>query len=704
MSYQVKYTETTNPSKPPLTVQDQTVNIDTDLRFPGKNYPGYGPIIAENFLHLLENFAKNAAPENPVQGQLWYDNSPGVNLLKVYDGTEWSAAGSVKKATTAPSVGIVGDLWVNTDTQQLYVYSGSNWLLIGPQYSTGAKTGPDVEIIVDINNVDHIVFSFYANNYRLAILSKESFTPKLSIPGFASIGQGLNISTVDETSTTSPIKIWGIASRADSLVINGSAIPSTSFLRNDIASISNAPLSIRANGGLTVGSDLSFNISTDTNLTNLVSKNSGSSIDFTLTSSGNPVTVLHLDATSKVGVNTQTPQEALDVVGNIATDGDITAAGVITADQIIVNSSAEINGDVSTKGQIVVSYLQDDTPSAYTVILPGPLASADADVDAIYNIGSAQRRFNQIYAQEFVGSFNGSFTGSLSGSITGSAAKLASPTTFRLIGDVSSDDISFDGQTPQPGHAPGLIEFTTAISQNLITSRTLATTSLSADQLLVYRSGTDSGLKRISKSTFISNIPTVPVGAIMPYAGTVLPSGYLLCDGGEVKIADYPDLFSVIGYTYKKIGLIGKNTFALPDLRGRFPLGRDDMDNATTVPDKDDPTLSIDAGGGSANRVTSTSADNIGDGAGAEQITVDVTNLPEHKHTLQSAAGKQYFAGGSPTGAADSGTTSNYGIAPSATGYGLPNSGGVDSSILGNPISTMNPYLTINYIIFTGVL
>jgi microcystin-dependent protein len=701
MSYQVKYTETTNPSKPPITVQDQTVNVDTDLSFPGKNYPGYGPVIAENFLHLLENFAKNSAPQNPVQGQLWYDNSAGVNLLKVYDGTEWSAAGSVKKATTAPSIGIVGDLWVNTDTQQLYVYSGSNWLLIGPQYSTGSKTGPDVEIIVDISNVDHIVFSFYANNNRLAILSKESFTPKLSIPGFSSIGQGLNISTVDETSLTAPTKFWGVASKADSLVINGAAVAATNFLRNDIASISNAPLSIRSNGGITVGSDLSFTINTDTGLTTLLSKNSGSSIDFTLTASAQPVTVLHIDATSKIGVNTRTPQEALDVVGNIVTDGNITADGVLTVDQLITNSTATFNSNIATKGQIVVSYLDiDDNPTTFPVILPGPSNAADA----VYDIGSSARRFRNIYAQSFVGAFNGAFTGSLSGSITGSAAKLASPTTFRLVGDVSSDDISFDGQTPQPGQPPGQIEFTTAISQNIITNRTLTTESLSADQLLIYRSGTDSGLKRITKQTFISNIPTVPIGVIMPFAGTTLPLGYLLCDGGEVKIADYPNLFSVIGYAYKRIGLVGKNTFALPDLRGRFPLGRDDMDNATTVPDKDDPTLNVDAGGGSANRVTSTSADTIGDGAGAEQVLVGITNLPEHKHTLQSTSGQQYFAGGAPTGSADSGTTANFGISAGATGYGLPNSGGVDSPIKGNPINSMNPYLTINYIIFTGVL
>lgn len=703
MSYKVQHTETTNPSKPPITVEDQTLNTDTSVTLVGKNYPGYSKYIGENFLHLLENFAKNTPPAVPVEGQLWYDNSPDVNLLKVYDGTQWTAAGSVKKSPTAPSTGIVGDLWVNTNTQQLHVYSGSNWLLIGPQYSSGAKTGPDVETIVDINNVEHSVMTFFANNYRLAILSKEAFTPKLLITGFESIGQGLNLSTVDIASTSAPIKFWGTASKADSLVINNVAVASTNFLRTDVSSISNATIGVRANGGLTVGSDLSFNVGTDTasNSAVLYSKASGGNLDIRLTASnGNITNVIRVDSTNRVGINNTAPQEALDVTGNALVSGDVTVGGTTTTDVLDVTNNSTFNGNITTFGQTLVNYLDiDGNPTTAAVLLP-----ATDTADALYDIGSVTRRFRNIYAQEFVGSFNGSFTGSLAGSITGSAAKLSSPTTFQLLGDVSSDAVAFDGQTPQTGYPPGVIKFTTTINQNLITSKDLATDSLSADQLLVYRSGTGSGLKRMSKQTFVSTIPTVPIGAIMPFAGTSLPAGYLLCDGGEVKIADYTELFGVIGYTYKPTGLIGKNTFALPDLRGRFPLGRDNMDNGTTVPDKDDPTILLDAGGGSANRATATAADILGNGSGQEELSIGVNNLPDHKHTLQSDSQRQYYAGGSPSGTADPGTLPGLGVSAGATGYGLPNSGGVDSARHGDAINVMNPYLTINYIIFTGVL
>ena len=55
---------------------------------------------------------------------------------------------------------------------------------------------------------------------------------------------------------------------------------------------------------------------------------------------------------------------------------------------------------------------------------------------------------------------------------------------------------------------------------------------------------------------------------IFPWAAT--PQGWLPCDGRELTIADHQQLYSVIGTTY---GGDGQTTFALPDLRGRVPLG-----------------------------------------------------------------------------------------------------------------------------------
>ena len=54
-----------------------TVDTNTSLSLLGKNYSGYGQIIASNFVYLVENFAKTSAPSSPLKGQLWYDTTQG---------------------------------------------------------------------------------------------------------------------------------------------------------------------------------------------------------------------------------------------------------------------------------------------------------------------------------------------------------------------------------------------------------------------------------------------------------------------------------------------------------------------------------------------------------------------------------------------------------------------------------------------------
>lgn len=65
----------------------------------------------------------------------------------------------------------------------------------------------------------------------------------------------------------------------------------------------------------------------------------------------------------------------------------------------------------------------------------------------------------------------------------------------------------------------------------------------------------------------------LPVGAVIDYAGTNAPTGWLLCFGQSLPRATYPDLFAAIGTAY---GGVGQN-FNLPDCRGRVVAARDDM-------------------------------------------------------------------------------------------------------------------------------
>jgi len=78
-------------------------------------------------------------------------------------------------------------------------------------------------------------------------------------------------------------------------------------------------------------------------------------------------------------------------------------------------------------------------------------------------------------------------------------------------------------------------------------------------------------LDGVELSTLLDQL--VPVGTVVPFAGTTIPEGWLLCDGAEVSRTDYADLYAAIGVVHGGGDLV--STFHLPDLRGRFVRGAD---------------------------------------------------------------------------------------------------------------------------------
>lgn len=111
----------------------------------------------------------------------------------------------------------------------------------------------------------------------------------------------------------------------------------------------------------------------------------------------------------------------------------------------------------------------------------------------------------------------------------------------------------------------------------------------------------------------------MPTATILPYAGSTAPTGYLVCAGQSVLVADYGDLYGVIGFTYGGSGA----SFNLPDLRGRVIAGQDDM------------------GGTSADVLTDAQADQLGGTLGAEDhtLTSAESGMPAHSHTVDDVGG-----------------------------------------------------------------
>jgi microcystin-dependent protein len=67
----------------------------------------------------------------------------------------------------------------------------------------------------------------------------------------------------------------------------------------------------------------------------------------------------------------------------------------------------------------------------------------------------------------------------------------------------------------------------------------------------------------------------VPTGAVMPFAGSAAPAGWVLCDGSAISRTTFSALFIAISTTYGAGN--GSTTFNVPDLRGRAVFGKDNM-------------------------------------------------------------------------------------------------------------------------------
>lgn len=147
------------------------------------------------------------------------------------------------------------------------------------------------------------------------------------------------------------------------------------------------------------------------------------------------------------------------------------------------------------------------------------------------------------------------------------------------------------------------------------------------------------GVSRSYLLQVLSDIAATPPGSVIPYAAATPPTGWLLCDGSAVSQTTFANLFEVIGTTYDDTP--GAGNFNLPDLRGRLPVGLDNM------------------GATSANILTDAQADVLGGVLGGETHTLIEAELPLHTHQYDD----QYVAavtGGSLSGPTVVNATSDF--------------------------------------------
>lgn len=172
--------------------------------------------------------------------------------------------------------------------------------------------------------------------------------------------------------------------------------------------------------------------------------------------------------------------------------------------------------------------------------------------------------------------------------------------TFLNTTKINDDNIQNAGITASSKLVDGSVSAakiaTSAVSTAKIADEAVTTNKLADESVTAAKLAT----------TAINTV--LPAGAILPYGGTSAPTGYLICDGSAVSRTTYATLFTAIGENFGQ----GDNstTFNVPDLRGRFLRGTDNMGSGAASRDPDAASrTAMNTGGNSGNNVGSVQDD-----------------------------------------------------------------------------------------------
>jgi hypothetical protein len=353
-------------------VADGTIDTAaSDITLVGKNFTGYGEILNENFVHMLENFANSTQPTAPLTGQIWWNSALGT--LTVYDGTQFKAVSSSTVSASEPAGAVEGDLWWDSDDEQLFVYNGTVWVLVGPSASASAGlTGAIVETITDSGATDHIVVTNYVEGARISITSGDAqFTPQTPITGFTTIDPGVNLI---ETGTLANARFTGTSTNADLL----DNLNSTDFIRATADDVATGIINFQNDTGITIGVDDDLQIGITTINAEIYNRTVGGNLLLGATNAGSAeITAFDFDPDSTL----------LDFNANVLQNIGTPTAGNHATTKTYVDTIVNDGGG----GPV----FRDGTNTITGVILP--------QGNGVLDFGASGSQFKDIYAQQFIG-------------------------------------------------------------------------------------------------------------------------------------------------------------------------------------------------------------------------------------------------------------------------------------------------------------
>ena len=586
-------------------------NTTLSINLIGKNVSGFGTAQNENFLYLLENFARVAPPASPLAGQLWFDKATERLRPMVYDGGSWRPLSVTLVSSTSSDATIVsgavisatteGDFWYNTDKGQLFINTGTGFSLVGPEAAPGfAKTRMSSEVVLDHRLIEKPVVKMVVDDETIAILSGETFLPgpTLSAEGFGHIYRGITLKNYDSltrySSTTTDVLFHGMVEQLDETYprrnqdehITGNWI-FDDFKLLQFGSAGNSAIKFQSFGG---GFPPTLQLSHGAGTISFASYNGS------LTYNGESI-VPNVTNTQDLG--------AASFKFNNVYARNLNSGGPLLGSLISgvwgLADSAELNpgsdngndlGKASLRYRNIYTFGLNSGADQGTIRGNWALDSAIEflpRVDSTNDLGAGARKFKTVYTTGL--SVDDPFaTLNVTGELTVAGSIIPAADNQYNVGSPTKSYNTVYAKSVESDTAN--IGALNATVQSLLDSFGNSINRFDRDAQLTSNSDSRLPTQRSVKAYVdamrnsilaqlaalqqtlqnqLNSLDIVPIGTIFYTATSNCPSGFLACDGSAVPTASYQRLFNIIGYTYGGAG----GSFNLPDLRGEFVRGFD---------------------------------------------------------------------------------------------------------------------------------
>tara|TARA_B000000565_G_C23779905_1_gene375489 strand:- start:2192 stop:3379 length:1188 start_codon:yes stop_codon:yes gene_type:complete len=264
-----------------------------------------------------------------------------------------------------------GDIWIDSDTGQMFFYNGTASVLVGPPGTTGTTNGFTFSSIVDTSDVTQNVTNIFNDGNKIAIISEDEFTPKTSMSGFATIKKGITLTTA-----ISDTKFNGTATNADAL----GDVAAANYFRSNANDTTSGTVTIANDGGVIVGVDSDLTISVDSGGAIISNATQDTDITFKVNDGGSTITMMTIDgSTSRIGIGTTTPSTKLDISG---TTTSTAFAGPLTGN---------VTGNISSTGA--------NTMATLTMTDKMVTQEIEPDLDDTYDIGTSSKGYSTVHAK-----------------------------------------------------------------------------------------------------------------------------------------------------------------------------------------------------------------------------------------------------------------------------------------------------------------